>query len=134
MFSAGCPVVAFGLDATHQVRSTPARIAAIRGLGGRSATAVAQLLEFSSRLPANGPVERGAPLHDPCPIAWLLEPELFELAPCYLEVETGSRLTLGHTAVEFRVDPDRKPWDRRAVHADAEGVFGLLRGRLAGRP
>ena len=129
-----CPVVAFGLDATHQVRSTPARIAAIRARGTPSALAVAQLLEFSSLLPANGPVERGAPLHDPCPIAWLLDPALFELVPCYLEVETGSPLTLGHTAVEFRVETGRKPWIRWAVRADADGVFALLRHRLGPRP
>lgn len=134
VFAAGCPVVAFGLDATHQVRSTPARIAAIRALDTPSARATAQLLEFSSRLPANGPVERGAPLHDPCPIAWLLDPALFELVPCYLEVETGSPLTLGHTAVEFRVEAGRKPWIRWAVRADADGVFALLRRRLGGRP
>ena len=134
VFAAGCPVVAFGLDATHQVRSTPAHIEAIRGLGGRAAQAVAQLMAFSSGLPANGPPERGAPLHDPCPIAWLLEPGLFELVPCHLEVETGSRLTLGHTAVEFRLEPGRTPWIRWAVRADADGVFDLLRRRLEPRP
>jgi purine nucleosidase len=126
VFAAGCPVVAFGLDATHQVRSTPARIAAIRARGTPSALAVAQLLEFSSLLPANGPVERGAPLHDPCPIAWLLAPQLFRFRPCHVDVEVDSRLTLGHTAVEFRASSERTQNVQWAIEADADGVFALL--------
>jgi purine nucleosidase len=131
VFAAGCPVVALGLDLTHQVRSIPRRIDAIRAIGSPAAQAVASLLEFSSRLPAHAPREHGAPLHDPCTIAWLLQPQLFELRPCHLEVETGSPLTLGHTAVEFRARPDAPMHVRWGVGADGEGVFELLRSRLA---
>jgi purine nucleosidase len=124
-------VVAFGLDATHQVRATPARVEAIRGIGSAPALAVAELLAFSNALPANGPAALGSPLHDPCPIAWLLRPELFRLRPCHVDVELGSPLTLGHTAVEFRAAARRPQNVLWATEADGEGVFALLGEILA---
>jgi purine nucleosidase len=69
-------------------------------------------------------------MHDPCTIAWLLRPQLFELVPVYLGVETDSPLTLGATAVEFRLEPGRPAWTRWATGVDADGVFSLLMERL----
>ena len=129
VFGSGCEVVAFGLDATHQVRATEARIRAIEAVDSAAARTAAAMLRFSQR------VEReivgwptpdwGAPLHDACPVAWTMAPALFDLRPCRIEVETQSDLTRGHTAVEFRVDPAtaRHRW---AVGADAQGVFDLI--------
>lgn len=131
VFNAGPTVYAFGLDATHQVRATPARTARLRELGSRQALAAVQLLEFSNALPANGPREQGSPLHDPCPVAWLLAPELFRFRPCHIDVEVDSALTLGHTAVEFRAASGRTQNVQWAIEADAEGVFALLERYLA---
>lgn len=131
VFGSGCKVVAFGLDATHQVRATPARVEAIRAIGSRAALAAAGLLGFSNALPANGPREQGSPLHDPCPIAWLLRPEAFKFRPCHVDVETVSPLTLGHTAVEFRPAPQRPQDVLWAVAADGDAVFEVLTTTLA---
>lgn len=131
VFGSGCAVTVFGLDATHQVRATPARVEAVRAIGSRAALAAADLLGFSNALPANGPAAIGAPLHDPCPIAWLLRPEAFRFRPCHVDVETGSPLTLGHTAVEFRSAPPRTQNVQWAVYADGETVFDLLTATLS---
>lgn len=128
VLASGCPIVAFGLDATHQVRATEARIARIEALGTPAAEMAAAMLRFSRRVEAEVVGGLDAPLHDPCPIAWLLRPELFELRPARIEVETASPLTLGHTAVEFRSDRPNARW---AVRADADGVFDFLTERLA---
>jgi purine nucleosidase len=127
VFASGCPIVAFGLDVTHQVRATEERIAAIEALGTPAAAMAASILRFSRDVERELVGEPDAPLHDPCPIAWLLQPELFELKPCRIEVETESPLTLGHTAVEFRSDRPNAQW---AVRADARGLFDLLTERL----
>jgi len=133
IFGSDIPVLAFGLDVTHQVRATPPRIASLQQLGNPSGMAAANLLQFASQLPANGPPEVGSPLHDPCPIAWLLQPELFEFKSCYVDVETNSPLTLGHTAVEFRPSPSRPQNVRWAIKADADGIFALFEHELARR-
>lgn len=136
VFASGVRVIAFGLDATHQVRATEDRIARIEATGGEAAALAASTLRFSQRIerrivgwPISG--EQGAPLHDPCTVAWLMRPDLFTLKPCRIEVETVSDLTRGHTAVEFRVDAGTAPhlW---AVAADGEGVFDLIAETLKG--
>jgi purine nucleosidase len=131
VFNAGPPVYAFGLDATHQVRATPERTAALGALETPAARAAFDLLEFSNALPANGPREQGSPLHDPCPIAWLIDPSLFEFRRCHVDVETESALTAGHTAVEFRPRADRVQNVQWAVRANGDGIFALLTKRLA---
>jgi purine nucleosidase len=87
-------------------------------------------MQFAGSLDFYGLPEPGAPMHDPCTIAWLLRPQLFELVPVYLGVETDSPLTLGATAVEFRLEPGRPAWTRWATGVDADGVFSLLMERL----
>lgn len=133
VFASGLPVFTFGLDATHQVRATPRRIDRLRCIDTRPAQAAAQLLQFASALPAYDR-EEGSPVHDPCPIAWLIAPELFEFRPCHVQVECDSMLTIGHTAVEFRQQADREQNVRWATHADADGFFDLLCARLAASP
>ena len=129
VFGSGCEVIALGLDATHQVRATEDRIAAIEAIDSEAARTTASMLRFSQRVEREVVGWDSAPLHDPCTIAWLLRPDLFETRPCRIEVETTSELTRGHTAVEFRVDPAtaRHRW---AVSADGQGVFDLIVEKL----
>lgn len=129
VFGSGARIAAFGLDVTHQVRTTVARIAAIGAIGSVPATAAAELLRFAHGV-AEAMEREGAPIHDPCPIVWLLAPELFESKPAEVRVETMSDLTRGHTAVEFRVDPAVAPV-RWMTGVDAQGLFDLLTTRLA---
>lgn len=125
VLATGCDVVMFGLDATHQVRATDARIAALEAVGTPMADTAASMMRFSQRVERKIVGWDAPPVHDPCPVAWLLRPELFEVKPCCIDVETQSDLTRGHTAVEFRVDPATAP-HRWAVSADADGIFALI--------
>ena len=129
--SAGVRLVALGLDATHQVRGTAARIGRIRALGSRCALAAAELLEFCNTLPGNLQGADGAPLHDPCTVAYALRPDLFRAVPCYLRIETAAELTLGHSAVEFRPQSDHPMTALWVTHCDADGIFSLLTEQLA---
>ena len=130
VFGSGCPVAVLGLDVTHQVRATATRVAAIRATGRAAALAAADLLAFSNRLDPNL-ASGGAPLHDPCTIAYLLRPQWFMSRPCAIGVETAAALTMGHTAVEFRATPGQVRHINWVVEADADAVFSLLTERLA---
>jgi purine nucleosidase len=127
VLTSGVDVVLFGLDVTHQVRAEERHIAAIEAIGNPRAEAAAKLLRFSDGIMRAIDPALGAPLHDPCTIAWLIRPALFRFRAATVDVETGSALTLGHTAVEFR-KPANHQW---ATHADADAVFALLTERLA---
>jgi len=127
----GAPVVMLGLDATHQVRATAARMAALAALSTPAARASVELLSFCARMEQALAGSNHPPLHDPCTIAWLLAPQLFEAAPARLQVETSSPLTQGHTAVEFRLSDPAEATAQWVKTADGEGVFAMLTQRLA---
>jgi purine nucleosidase len=124
VFDSGLPITMIPLDVTHQLRSTPGRIARIRALGSPVATVVADLLEPS---PGRGP----SALHDPCVITYLLAPELFRGDRVNVAVETQSALTLGATVVDWRGVSGRDV-NATVLHTvDADGVYDLLTERLA---
>jgi purine nucleosidase len=126
VLASACDVILFGLDVTHQVRATEARIVALEALGTEPAGAAASMMRFSQRIEREIVGWEAPPVHDLCPVAWSIRPELFSLRPCHIAVETGSDLTRGHTAVEFRegvAGPLRHRW---AATVDADGVFALL--------
>ena len=122
----GLPVTMFGLDATHQVRATDARIAAVADLQTPMADTAAAMMRFSQKVEREIVGWDAPPVHDLCPVAWLIRPALFELAPCRIQVETGSELTRGHTAVEFRGGVAGNLPHRWATRADVDGIFGLM--------
>ena len=131
VYQCGRPVTAMGLDVTHQVLSTRERVARIREVGNPVAVATADMLSFFHRYDTKKYGSEGAPLHDPCTVAWLLRPDLFETKACNLSVETESELTLGHTAVDFWHVTDRPYNVEWAYEVDAEGFYDLLIERLA---
>jgi len=131
VFRCGRPITQMGLDVTHQVLSTRERVERIKALGNAVADATAGMLSFFDRFDTKKYTSRGAPLHDPCTIAWLLKPELFEGKDCNVSIETKSKLTLGHTAVDFWHVTDR-PINVHWIYAvDADGFYDLLTERLA---
>jgi len=131
VFRCGRPITVMGLDVTHQVLSTPERKDRIRAIDNNAARATVGMLDFFNKHDSAKYGSNGAPLHDPCTVAYLLEPELFEGKLCNLSVETESELTLGSTAVDFWHVTDR-PKNVTWMHAaNADGFFDLLVARLA---
>lgn len=126
VLATGCDLTLFGLDATHQVRATGERIAALEAVGTPMAHAAASMMRFSQRIEREIVGWDAPPVHDPCPVAWLLQPALFTLQPCRVAVETESDLTRGHTAVEFREAVAGTLPHRWATAADADGIFDLI--------
>ncbi|ABD01484.1 Inosine-uridine preferring nucleoside hydrolase family protein [Synechococcus sp. JA-2-3B'a(2-13)] len=131
VLSAGIPeVVMLGLHVTQQVLSTPERIERIRALGTRVGQTVANMLTFYGKVDVERYGLPGGPLHDPCVIAYLLQPQLFELKPCYVEVETASPLNLGRTVVDRWGSSGRLANVQVAFGVDAQGFYHLLTERL----
>jgi len=131
VFRCGRPITAMGLDVTHQVLSTRDRVERIKALDNPVARATADMLSFFDRYDTVKYTSKGAPLHDPCTVAWLLRPDLFEGKECNISVETESELTMGHTAIDFWHVTDR-PINANWIYAvDAPGFYDFLIERLA---
>jgi len=131
VFHSGVPLVVLPLDATHQVLTNRARIEAFRGLGTPVGHAVASWTDFFERFDMEKYGSEGAPLHDPCVIAYLLEPGLFEGRHINVEIETVSELTMGMTVADWWRVTDREPNAYFVGRANAEGFYALLTERLA---
>lgn len=130
VFRCGKPITVLGLDVTHQVLATPGRRDRIREINNDAGRATAGMLDFFNRHDTVKYGSLGAPLHDPCTVAFLLAPNLFEGKACNLTVETVSELTMGHTAVDFWHVTDRPDNVTWIWSVDADGFYDLLIERL----
>lgn len=130
VFDSGIPLVVMPLDVTHQVLTTKKRIAAIGALGTPVAQATVELLEFFERYDEQKYGSDGGPLHDPCVVAYLLKPDLFQGRDCNVTVECGSELTMGMTVVDWWGVTNRPINATVMRHVDANGFFKLLTSRL----
>ena len=126
----GRPLTIVPLDATHQALISQKRIEQVRTLNTPVSTAIVGMMEFFNRFDSEKYGSEGAPLHDPCTIAYLLRPELFKGKMCNVEIETESPLTLGHTAVDFWHVTGRVKNVNWIYKVDADGFFALLIERL----
>jgi len=131
VFSAGIPIILCGLDVTHEAQVMDEDIARVRAIPNPVAQCVADLLDFFMiyhRDPKWG--FAGAPLHDPCTIAWLLAPALFHGQDCWVGIETQGRHTVGMTVVD-RYGLTGKPANALVLLGlDRVGFIDLLVGRL----
>ena len=131
VFKSGVPLVVMPLDVTHQVLTTRPRIETMRALGTRVGHAVASWTDFFERYDMAKYGSQGAPLHDPCVIAYLLQPGLFSGRHVNVEIETGSELTLGMTVADWWRVTDRPANAMFMGDVDADGFYALLTERIA---
>ena len=130
VFRSGIPIVMFGLDVTHQVLVTAERLAAIGAIGTKVAQAAHGLLDFFNRFDMERYDTPGAPLHDPCVIAYLIDPGIFGGKPCPVEIELEGR-SAGRTLVDWWNSDRHAPNATVMRDVDAGRFFTLLTERLA---
>lgn len=131
VFKSGVPIVVMPLDVTHKALVTKPRNDAFRNIGSKVGTAVAEMTDFFERFDKEKYGSEGAPLHDPCVTAYLIQPDLFKGRHINVEIETQSELTLGMTVADWWGVTDRKPNATFMGDIDADGFFSLLAERLA---
>lgn len=131
IFRSGVPITVLPLDVTHKALVTKKRNDAFRNLASPVGIAVAQMTDFFERFDIKKYGSEGAPLHDPCVIAYLINPDLFSGRHVNVEIETQSELTLGMTVADWWGVTDRPPNAMFISDLDADGFFSLLTERLA---
>ncbi|MDJ0498474.1 MAG: nucleoside hydrolase [Acidimicrobiia bacterium] len=130
VLTSGVPLVVMPLDVTHQAQAVPHRVSSLRELDTPVGKALIEMLEFVERHDITHGFE-GFPLHDPTVIAYLLEPELFELRPGRISVVLDSGPDHGRTVGSWRSDDDTAANGEVAFGIDADRYFELLAERLA---
>lgn len=134
VFASGVPVTMMPLDVTHKALTRTDRVAALSAIGNRTGVAVAEMLEFFERFDEAKYGSDGGPLHDPCTVAWMIAPDIFNGRPCNVEIETASPLTMGMTVVDWWQVSSR-PHNALVIgDLDADRFFALITKRLATLP
>ncbi|MBB3993906.1 purine nucleosidase [Sulfitobacter undariae] len=131
VFKSGAPIVVMPLDVTHKALVTKERNDAFRAIGTPVGVAVAEMTDFFERFDKEKYGSNGAPLHDPCVTAYMINPDLFKGRHINVEIETQSELTMGMTVADWWRVTDRTPNATFMGDLDADGFFALLTERLA---
>ncbi len=134
VFRSGAPLVMHGLDVTHKALVTPSRLKAIEAIGSEVSRAVVGLLTFYNIFDQAKGEGQGAPLHDPCAIAYVMWPELFSGRRCHVQIDIASEASMGRTLVDWRQRGDETPNALAIDEIDADRFFSLLTERLARLP
>ena len=130
VFKSGVPLVVMPLDVTHKALTTRGWIEGLRAMGTEVGRFAAAWAEFFERFDVQKYGSEGGPLHDPCVIAYLIRPDLFQGRRINVEIETGSELTLGMTVADWWGVTGRTPNALFMGSVDTPGFFALLTERL----
>ena len=130
VFKSGIRLTVMPLDVTHKALTTRPRVEAFRNLGTEPGRMVAEWTDFFERFDMEKYGSAGAPLHDPCVIAYLIAPDLFSGRHVNVEIETQSDLTRGMTVADWWRVTDRTPNAMFMGDIDADGFFALLTERI----
>lgn len=127
VLTAGLPVRMVGLNLTHQALATPAvveRMAAMDHQVGR--TCAAWMGFFGSSYKRIWDFD-APPVHDPCTIAALIDPDVIEWQDAFVAVELDGRWTRGATVVDLHGRyPEHQPNAAVAVTLDAARYWDLV--------
>ncbi len=131
VFSSGVPITVFPLDVTHKALVLPEDLDRLRAIDTPVGAAVAGMLGYYERHDIEKYGIDGAPLHDPCVIAYLIEPGLFSGKAGRVEVEIDSELTVGQTVVDWWGVTGAAPNAMVMSDVDRQGFIDLVVERIA---
>jgi inosine-uridine nucleoside N-ribohydrolase len=134
VYGSGIPMTMVPVDASGTVPITAALIDNVARLRGPAASLAAELL--ASLVTTYRPgvlVPPEMPLHDPCAMLLVAQPNIARTVPARVDVETAPGLNYGRTVVDFARRTDKPnncdvviAFDVEATHAALVGAIGEL--------
>jgi inosine-uridine nucleoside N-ribohydrolase len=100
VFACGRPVTMVPLEVTHQALATDDILSRLRESGRTVANVVADLLVFFADTYRNVFGFSSPPVHDPCAVAAIIEPDILRTHAMHVEIETGGQWTAGRTVCD----------------------------------
>lgn len=130
VFNESWPVVMVGLDLTHQALATPAVVEQIAAVGTKPAQFVLELLEFFGRMYKDAQGFDYPPVHDPCAVAYVIDPSVVSTQRVPVDIELTGTLTLGMTVADFRAPAPEDCTTSVAVELDHQRFWDLVTDAL----
>jgi purine nucleosidase len=101
VLQASWDVTLIGLDLTHQAGATSEVRAAIAAIGTPPARFASELLDFFASAYEKAQEMPDPPVHDPCAVAYVIDPAVMTTRPARVEVELTGTHTTGMTVIDF---------------------------------
>jgi purine nucleosidase len=126
VFNESWPVVMVGLDLTHQALATPEVVEKIAAVGTAPARFVVELLEFFGSTYKAAQGFDSPPVHDPCAVAYVIDPSIVRTVKVPIDIELTGTLTLGMTVTDFRAPAPEDCTTFAATDLDHERFWALV--------
>jgi len=126
VFDAPWKLTMVGLDLTHQAGATDAVVERFSALGTPLSKIVVELLTFFGSTYKSVTGFDAPPVHDPCAVAYVINPALLTTEDAYVGVELKGTLTYGMTVTDFRDVYGRAHNTQVATKLDVDGFWDLL--------
>lgn len=126
VFNESWPVVMVGLDLTHQALATPDVVERIAAIGTKPAQFVVELMDFFAATYKDAQGFDFPPVHDPCAVAYVVDPTVMTTQRVPVDIELNGTLTLGMTVADFRAPAPEDCTTSVAVDLDREKFWNLV--------
>ena len=126
VFNEKWPIVMVGLDLTHQALATDEVAERIAAVPGSVSQFTLGLFTFFRKAYQDAQGFDFPPVHDPCTLAYLIDPTIVETVKVPLDVELNGSLTTGMTVADFRAPAPGDCHTKVATRLDAPRFWGLV--------
>jgi purine nucleosidase len=131
VFGEPWPLTMVGLDLTHQALATPDVVERITALGTAPARFVGELLTFFGGAYRAAQGFPAPPVHDPCAVAFVADPQVLTTRSAPLDVELSGTLTSGMTVADLRAPASPECRTRLALELHRDRFWDLVVDALA---
>ena len=130
VFNAGWQVTMVGLDLTHQALATPDIVSEIKAIHTETSAFVVDLLAFFRDMYKKGQNFDAPPVHDPCAVAYVIDPTVMTTKKVPVDIELNGTLTRGMTVADFSYPIPEDCQTSVAVKLDHAKFWGLVEDAL----
>jgi inosine-uridine nucleoside N-ribohydrolase len=130
VFESGVPITMVPLETTHQALATPAVMGRIAALDFPLAHLCVELLEFFTETYLRVFGFAAPAVHDPCALAWLIDPTMVPARPMHVAIETSAEFSYGRTVCDVYGVTGRAPNADVSVGLEVDRFWDLMVGAI----
>ena len=126
VFNESWPVTMVGLDLTHQALATPEVLQRVKEVGTKPSAFMLEIMDYYSKIYKRNRLMEAAPVHDPCAVAYVIDPTVMTTERVPVNIELSGELTLGMTVADFRNPRPEHCHTQVAVKLDFDKFWELV--------
>lgn len=126
VIDSGLPIRMVGLNLTHQALATPEVVERMRNMNHPLGQVCAEWMGFFGSSYKSVWSFQSPPVHDPCTVAALINPDVIDWQKSFLAVELEGRWSRGETIVDLHNRYEREPNAEIAITLDRDAYWNLV--------